>query len=364
MGEIPISLFVCLFLVLVFEFINGFHDTANAVATVIYTNTLKPIIAVLLSGLFNFLGVMLGGLSVAYGVLHLLPIESLIQGDLVDRYGALLSILNAAIIWNLLTWYVGLPCSSSHTLLGSLTGVAIGSAFLPGHNFGEAMKWQKVSEAGLSLLLSPVIGCIAAGGLYVAARKLIPNEQLFSKPDVMKPPPLITRALLISTCMGVSFAHGSNDGQKGIGMILLILILGFPDGYAFLAKLDAGQLAVTVPSWIIMVVAVTLGLGTMIGWKRVVVTVGEKIGNSHLSYAQGASAELVAASTIGLSSLLGLPVSTTHVLSSGIAGTMIASKAGVQRSTITKILSAWIFTLPVSALLSFGLFRLIHLILK
>jgi phosphate/sulfate permease len=455
-----ITLFVCLFIALAFEFVNGFHDTANAVATVIYTNTLKPKPAVMLSGLCNFLGVFLGGISVAMGIMKLLPVELLVAGGTHIGLAMVLALLVSAIVWNLGTWYFGLPASSSHTLIGAILGVGIANSLRPGHSFGQGVNWEKAGEIGLSLIVSPLFGFGMAALLLLGAKRYTPMRSLLAAPPKDVPPPPGIRALLVATCSGVSFAHGSNDGQKGVGLMMLILIGVIPTGFAldFNAGADrmqratratvaiervidahgdaasaperarlqtqlaavrqhlganarvrdipagerfqvrqavlladksldklvkAGGLALTAteadelktlrkdlrnltdyaPSWVLVAIALALGVGTMFGWKRIVETVGEKIGKSHLTYAQGASAEIVAASTIAFASATGLPVSTTHVLSSGIAGTMVANGSGLQKTTVRNIALAWLLTLPVTITLSAVLFTVFRLLL-
>lgn len=438
-----------------FEFVNGFHDTANAVATVIYTRSLRPWTAVILSGICNFLGVFIGGIAVALSIINLLPVELLVSSGTGAGLAMLLALLLAAIIWNLGTWYFGLPSSSSHTLIGAIVGVGLANSMLPGHEFGAGVNWAKAGDVGLALLISPIVGFSLAALLLLAARKLIRDPQLYRPPVGTRPPPAWIRAVLIGTCTGVSFAHGSNDGQKGVGLVMLILMGIVPAGFALnldlsqpelqragravdaieqtlastpgdeqemamlraeLAELGGvlraardlrevpaadrwmvrrdvllidgtvkqleptlaepvaaelkqarGELrALTdyAPSWVLFCVALALGVGTMVGWRRIVVTVGEKIGKDHLTYAQGAAAELVAMSTIGISAGLGLPVSTTHVLSSGVAGTMVAQRSGLQMQTISKIASAWLLTLPVSMLLAGVLFLTLRAMLS
>lgn len=431
---------------LIFEFVNGFHDTANAVATVIYTNSLRPGYAVVLSGILNFCGVFVGGLAVALGIMKLLPADLLMSGGTGGALAMVLSLLFSAILWNLGTWYLGLPASSSHTLIGSILGVGVSHSALNGH-FGEGVNWSKAQDIGVALLVSPLIGAGLAGGLLLLSKRIIRDPRAHAPAARDVPPPTWIRALLIFTCGGVSFSHGSNDGQKGVGLVMLILIGVAPAGFALdldaaptriattiaasqqveevirahaptdpvLGELDEMQVLLgasrqvsdipaasrfTVrhavlkadkvmaslqekksltepeakvfasakpdfralvdyaPTWVLVAIATSLGLGTMIGWKRIVVTIGEKIGKSHLSYAQGASAELVAMSTIGLSAWLGLPVSTTHVLSSGIAGTMLAQGSGLQGPTVRNIALAWVLTLPATMFLSGGLFAL------
>lgn len=451
-------LVACLFVALAFEFVNGFHDTANAVATVIYTKTLKPVPAVVLSGICNFAGVFLGGIAVALAITRLLPVELLVSGGVGRGLAMVIALLLAAVTWNLATWWKGLPASSSHTLIGSILGVGLASSAMDGH-FGEGVNWTKAIEVGSTLLISPVFGFGAAAGLLLLMKKLVKDRRAFTAPKGDQPPPPWIRGLLVLTSGGVSFAHGSNDGQKGVGLIMLILIGLVPAGFALdldapaaeVAEARAGaaamhahvaplatdcaerpeapvcvidmELAIIVhaledhatvrdiprgerwgvregilriddalrhlegdaepallarlradrariapltdyaPWWVLFAVALALGVGTMIGWKRIVITVGEKIGKAHLTYAQGAAAELVAASTIGVAALLGLPVSTTHVLSSGVAGTMVAQGSGLQRATVRNIAIAWLLTLPATMLLSALLFVVFSTIL-
>ena len=448
-----------------FEFINGFHDTANAVATVIYTNSLKPTQAVIWSGAFNFLGVITGGVGVGMSIVNLLPVELLIDQNVYHSIAMVMAMLCSAIIWNFGTWYFGLPSSSSHTLIGAIMGVGLGYALLPENTTGAtAINWDKVKEIFTGLLIAPLVGFTLAVVLMFILRRTTSKEvrdQIFSEPKKNQAPPKWIRGVLISTCTLVSFFHGRNDGQKGIGLMMLILIGVLPSFFAItsakklteikpqlqkieqivnridtvglgiselkhideiqsnisflkpyvsgkgidtssklplrsailqissntkkllndesvsLNKEDRALLTILAtkeekgirkatdfaPFWVILMISLSLGLGTMIGWKRIVVTVGEKIGKSHLTYAQGASAEIVAAITIGLASGFKLPVSTTHTLSSGIAGSMVASKGikNLQAGTIKNIAIAWILTLPVSITLSAVLFLLFRM---
>jgi phosphate/sulfate permease len=452
-----------------FEFVNGFHDTANAVATVIYTNSLKPNIAVIWSGICNFLGVFFGGIAVAMGIVNLLPVELLIDQNVYHSVAMVFSLLFSAIIWNLGTWYFGLPSSSSHTLIGSILGVGLAFTFMPENTHGGGVNWTKAEELFTSLLTSPIFGFALAIMIMFVLRRALSKplrEIVFSEPKKNQPPPIWIRAILITTCTLVSFFHGSNDGQKGVGLVMLILIGIVPAHFAIDSSLnpvgmksDLAQIELTVnridstrlsatdrfnlrtikeeivalqgqisrplvdnklpleermnarrslllisrntktildngetnlsnsdkdylkmqaggemgirrftdyaPDWVILMISLSLGLGTMVGWKRIVVTIGEKIGKQHLTYAQGAAAELVAASTIGASSALGLPVSTTHVLSSGIAGSMVASKGvkNLQAGTIRNIVLAWVLTLPVTMVLSGTLYAFFRWVL-
>ncbi len=455
-------LIFCLLMACAFEFINGFHDTANAVATVIYTNSLKPWVAVIWSGIWNGIGVFAGGITVAMGISNLLPVEVLTDADLAHNVALIMALLLTAIIWNLGTWYYGIPCSSSHTLVGSILGVGLAFGLIADEPSLKYVNWSKAGDIGLSLVLSPLAGFSLAIFLMYILKQIIKNKAIFKEPDTNSPPPFWIRAILLITCTGVSFSHGSNDGQKGVGLIMLIMIAVVPSYFAIdhskdlsdyrktiaqvqasysrvdvtsLSKADSFEFAkinslindlngkmgnkisfsefngpdqisirkdiiiigkstqkllasedftinakdektlisqvgqmksITeyAPMWVIVMIALSLGLGTMVGWKRIVKTIGEKIGKQHLTYAQGASSEIVAASTIGLSTWLGLPVSTTQVLSSGIAGSMVASKGikNLQGKTIKNIFIAWALTLPVTIILAGGLFLLFRAI--
>lgn len=461
-----------LFVALGFEFVNGFHDTANAVATVIYTHALPPTTAVVWSGVWNFLGVLSASGAVAYGIISLLPVELILQADSGAGFAMVFALLLAAMLWNLGTWWLGLPSSSSHTLIGSIIGVGIANQLMNYTHGTSGVDWGKAEEIGLSLLFSPLMGFVLAGLLLLVLKQVVKSPSLYQEPRDNAPPPFWTRSLLILTCTLVSFFHGSNDGQKGMGLIMLILIGTVPTVYALnrsisvtematfveasaeaqvvvrsatngrispadplitvehylqtrelmpetlpalaaligvigdksksfgtFANVPAAEVSVVrsemyiasealrvlmksgdmqldqagkgavvkfktgvdqvtrfIPTWVKIVIAIALGLGTMVGWKRIVVTVGEKIGKTHLTYAQGASAELVAAGMIGVADGFGLPVSTTHVLSSGVAGTMAANGSGLQMSTLRSLAIAWVLTLPVSMLLSGTLF--------
>jgi PiT family inorganic phosphate transporter len=472
-----ILLFVALLIALGFEFVNGFHDTANAVATVIYTHSLPPNVAVVWSGFFNFLGVLFSSGAVAFGIISLLPVELILQVGSSAGFAMVFALLIAAIVWNLGTWWLGLPASSSHTLIGSIIGVGVANALMHGRDGTSGVDWAQATKVGYSLLLSPLVGFGCAALLLLALHALVKNAALYKEPVGNRPPPWWIRSLLVLTCTGVSFAHGSNDGQKGMGLIMLILVGTVPMAYALnrampvqqmttfvaVAQVTSAALQKTtaaappadprktiseyvrtkaltpdvvpalaaltgriasqvkqygslsqvpmdavgnvrndmylaseairylekapdvgfdeetranlrnfkkqideatkfIPLWVKVVVAIALGLGTMVGWKRIVVTVGEKIGKSHLTYAQGASAELVAMLTIGAADIYGLPVSTTHVLSSGVAGTMAANHSGLQWSTVRNLALAWILTLPCAIVLSGSLYWLfVHL---
>ena len=441
-------------------------------ATVIYTHSLEPHVAVVWSGMWNFLGVLVSSGAVAFAIVSLLPVELILQVGSNAGFAMVFALLVAAIIWNMGTWYLGLPASSSHTLIGSVIGVGIANQLMSVKTGTSGVDWVQAAQVGKQLLLSPVFGFLLAATLLLIAKALIPNQALYQAPKGTEPPPFWIRCLLILTCTGVSFFHGSNDGQKGMGLIMLILIGTVPTAYAVNHAVTAGQTADFVavsaatadviskyvspsavvgdsrdelsdyirskeftpntmlalrelvngigtemalykdlkavpqdkirnfrndmyvvsealrlmrkagnpkfsasdqavlnnykahidaatkfiPPWVKVAVALALGMGTMIGWKRIVVTVGEKIGKEHLTYGQGAAAEIAAMATIGASDWLGLPVSTTHVLSSGVAGTMAANKSGLQWGTVRNLAMAWVLTLPASILLAAFLF--------
>jgi inorganic phosphate transporter, PiT family len=470
---------LALLIALGFEFVNGFHDTANAVATVIYTNSLPPNIAVVWSGLCNLAGVLVSSGTVAFAVITLLPVELILKVSSGTGFAMVFALLIAAILWNLGTWWFGLPASSSHTMVGSIIGVGLASQLMNMHRGVSGLDWAQVVKVLEALLISPLLGFALAGIVILLAKRLLKFPTLYEAPKGNEPPPWPIRALMVGTCTGVSFFHGSNDGQKGMGLIMLILIGTVPTAYAlnhavspaevqsFIAAseqagkilerhVDPGvvldpdaraevtkyietkqlqpdtMLALSqvvdelnrevagyrtfqsvpaqnqtnvrndmyltgaalrlmeqdhkvsftaaessalktyrgkldkstkfIPDWVKVAVALALGLGTMVGWRRIVVTVGEKIGKEHMSYAQGASAALVTMATIFAADNFGLPVSTTHILSSGVAGTMAANGSGLHLSTVRNIAAGWVFTLPAAALLSGLLYGLFHLI--
>ncbi|MHA6719280.1 inorganic phosphate transporter [Sphingomonas sp. RS6] len=468
---------LALLIALGFEFVNGFHDTANAVATVIYTNSMPAHLAVVWSGVFNFLGVMVSSGAVAYSIITLLPVDLILNVGSASGFAMIFALLLAAVLWNLGTWYIGLPNSSSHTLIGSVLGVGFANQLISAGSRGgtAGVDWSQAQKVLTGLWMAPLIGFGAALLLLLVMRMLVRNPKLYRTPEGNTPPPWGIRSLLVFTCTAVSFSHGSNDGQKGMGLIMLILIGCAPTAYALnrtlpasstpafvetarsasaafdarsggivmptdraratltqalqqrkadspavfaaleslsedltqrvasygsLSKvpaeatsnvrndmylvLDSTKLAIKkpdsfkpaeiaklkryqktleegtrfIPLWVKIVVALALGLGTMIGWKRIVVTVGEKIGKQHMTYGMGASAELVAAGTILAADNFGLPVSTTHILSSGVAGASVASGAGLQSRTIRNLAMAWLLTLPAAMALSGGLYWL------
>ncbi len=514
---------VALLIALGFEFVNGFHDTANAVATVIYTHSLDPNIAVVWSGMCNLAGVLASSGAVAFSVITLLPVELILKVSYGAGFAMVFALLIAAIIWNLGTWWFGLPASSSHTMVGSIIGVGVANQVMSAYNGTSGVDWGQAGNVFRVLLISPVVGFCCAAILFLVLKpssrllgsiglaiilgltafflfkwsllwtavfaigvtaalavglSLIPApDSLFRAPEGTTPPPWPIRALLILTCSGVSYFHGSNDGQKGMGLIMLILIGAVPTAYALNhavpargvqafvtasqqadqvinkhveanailgpdARAEVTQFVATkqlqpdtmialrelvndlsnevalykeykavpanqqtnvrndmyvvseairlmvknhigdfspaelkvlntyktqidmatkfIPGWVKVAVALALGLGTMVGWKRIVVTVGERIGKEHMTYAQGASAGLITMATIFAADTWSLPVSTTHILSSGVAGTMAANGSGLRLSTVRNIAAGWVLTLPAAALLSGSLYLLFH----
>jgi len=462
---------IALFIALGFEFVNGFHDTANAVATCIYTHSLEPHVAVVYSGVLNFIGVLLSSGTVAYSIVQLLPVELILKVSSGSGFAMVFALLVAAILWNLATWWKGLPASSSHTMIGSVIGVGVMNQIIHGRSGVSGVDMEQVTKVFKALLVSPLVGFVLAALLFMLFKLVARDPRLYKAPEGTEPPPFYIRLLLIGTCGGVSYFHGSNDGQKGMGLIMLILVGTVPTAYAlnhtvspkdvqtftavstqtqnvlhnyetqgvtigdaqgeleryvadksfepqtvlaleqmigdirneaqgygslatvppamqanvrnqmYLTSAAAGLMAKNgpkmtaddakalsnyrgyldrstkfIPTWVKVAVALALGLGTMIGWKRIVITVGEKIGKTHLTYAQGAAAEITAMITIWAADTYGAPVSTTHVLSSGIAGSMASNGSGLQMSTVRNIALAWVFTLPAAALLSAGLY--------
>lgn len=437
---------VALLIALGFEFVNGFHDTANAVATVIYTHSLNPNFAVVWSGLFNFLGVLVSSGAVAFGIISLLPVELILQVGSSAGFAMVFALLIAAIVWNLGTWYLGLPASSSHTLIGSIIGVGVANALMHGRDGTSGVDWAQATKVGYSLLLSPLIGFTVSALLLLLLKALVKRKELYQEPQSKSPPPWWIRSILVGT---VPLTYALNRAMPASEMTQFVAVAevtqhsltqgnpvatpadprGVLAQYVRTKKLDDtvvpsiaalvgdigqqvkeyGTLANVpaaavknvrndmyltseslralekssvslsadakknlaafkkeiddatkfIPLWVKVAVAIALGLGTMVGWKRIVRTVGERIGKTHLTYAQGASAELVAMATIGAADMFGLPVSTTQVLSSGVAGTMAANRSGLQWTTVRNLLMAWALTLPMAIVLSGSLYWLL-----
>src|ERR1700726_3071528 len=237
-----ILLFVALLIALGFGFVNGFHDTANAVAPVIYPRSLPAHVAVVWAGMFNLFGVLLASGAVAFGIVSLLPVELILQVGSSAGFAMVFALLIAAIIWNVGTWYFGLPASSSHTLIGSIIGVGITNALLHGRDGTSGVDWSKATEIGYALLLSPLFGFALAAILLLLLKLVVRNAALYAEPKGDQPPPWWIRGILVLTCTLVSFFHGSNDGQKGMGLLMLILIGTVPTAYALNRALPASQI--------------------------------------------------------------------------------------------------------------------------
>ncbi len=205
---------IALLVALGFEFVNGFHDTANAVATVIYTHSLEPHVAVVWSGLWNFLGVVSSSGLVAFGIISLLPVELILQVGSKAGFAMVFALLVAAIIWNLSTWYFGLPASSSHTLIGSIIGVGIANQLMSVRTGTSGVDWGQALNIGKSLLLSPLVGFAGAFLLLSLMKVVVKNRKLYEAPEGTQPPPFWIRALLLLTCTGVSFAHDRTMARR------------------------------------------------------------------------------------------------------------------------------------------------------
>ncbi|WP_041956377.1 inorganic phosphate transporter [Sulfurospirillum arsenophilum] len=478
-GLLLLSLAIALF----YEMINGFHDTANAVAMIIYTHSMKAKYSVIMSGIMNFLGVLMGGIGVAYAIVHLLPLDIMVETNQNAALAMVYSLLISAVIWNFGTWYFALPVSSSHSLIGSIIGVSATFGILNGFDLSHSVNWKVVYTVLTGLALSPVIGFGFAFILMKLSRKYIDNPKLFKSPndeEKRKHPSFLARMGIVATGAGVSFAHGSNDGQKGIGLIMIILIGILPNYYALnmdshhykiaqtrdaannlakfyednsetivqlvnekrlisalktnktIAECNVDQIHSTIssvatklndlnsyseltakdrwsvrtsilcsdnffaqaekiylildkdksdyiasqrksivapieyaPYWVIMAVALAIGIGTMIGYKRIVHTIGEKIGAKPINYMQGTVAQATAMITIVLANMAHAPVSTTHILSSAVTGSMVAEPdGGIQKGIVKVIILSWLFTLPVTALLGSAIYMGLNFFLK
>lgn len=451
-----VALLGAIFLLIVLqEAANGFHDTANAVATAIYSNALKPMPAVSIAAFGNFLGVLLGGTAVAFALVYLLPKEMVAGINTVQDACLMLSLVFTAFCWNVGTWWFGIPNSTTHAYIGSIIGVSIAHAVLNGTPVAEAINWHQGSKVLITLLLSPAIGFLLGYLVLLALRTLVKDPSLYRPAETDERPPSWIRGLLISGTAGVSFLHGSNDGQKSIGLMMIVLFGLFPanfglnpsrlsdEGYAqglhtidsisliadkysqdemlghgatrlqnelqqlrssmeaqrqgqeldealyismrskilvahetlsklmkngeLLERFTSKEIAILnqsyrqlsnfiqyVPLWVILISATALGIGTAVGYKKIVTTLGEKLGSSRMNPAQGTAAQAAAMASIALADFGGMPVSTTHVLSSGVVGAVTATPGDkVQSKSIAKIAITWITTLPGTVILSF-----------
>jgi len=469
-----IFLIFCLLLVWIFEFINWFHDTANAVAPVIYTKSLKAKKAVLLAWIMNFLWVFFWWIWVAMSIIYLLPIEAISYQSTSFWVIVVISLLLSAIIWNFLTWYFGIPASSSHSLIWAILWVTITMLFIPMQwDIQVHPNWDKAIEVIESLLFSPFLWFILAALIMIISYRFIKKRYYFKTPWKKNDnhPKKWLRIILILTSAWVSFAHWSNDWQKWVWLAMLILVLLAPNIFSINPNIDLNSINKNIsaveksltyinsdllnnyekralddtkrslsyikeninstqnidklqlrkeilslksninslnktifdntsnlymvsvvnsdlnnvevnkslynsditsilsiinyaPVWIIFLISISLGLGTMIWRKRIVVTIWEKIGKTDMNYAQATTSAFITAITITLASKFHLPVSTTHILSSSVAWTMSVWPEvwWVRWNTIKNILTAWVLTLPVTMILSWFIFIILWLI--
>ncbi|WP_353474130.1 inorganic phosphate transporter [Salipiger sp. H15] len=457
-----LTLLLVFVLIVLQEAVNGFHDAANAVATVIYANALKPVPAIALSAVMNFLGVILGGTAVAFSIVFLLPKEMIAGINTAHEASLMLALIATAVTWNLATWYFGIPNSTTHTYIGAVIGVSMAHALLVGAPVAQELNLHEGRKILLTLLVSPVFGFVVGWLIYRLIRRLVRSPEIYRPHEEgLRPPGGICAALIVGAA-GVSFLHGSNDGQKSIGLMLMALMGLAPGNFALdpvhdpasyarslqviaelrqvvdahladpqvpaaaryrtelehlraVVELDGAATPVTeeerirfraeildihealgraldtpqltailtgteiarlndaytalqrliekVPTWLVMLSALALGCGTMIGYRRIVETLGEKMGSRHMSPAQGLAAQAAAMASIAAADFGGVPVSTTHVLTSGVAGTVQSSGDRMQWDMISRILLAWVTTLPGTVILSFGAALLLHVML-
>ncbi|MEC1177965.1 inorganic phosphate transporter [Metasolibacillus meyeri] len=321
---------------LAFDFINGFHDTANAIATSVSTRALPPRTAVLMAAIMNFVG-----------AITFVGVAKAIASDIVDPFAlstpgtpligsvVILAALCAAITWNLLTWYYGIPSSSSHTLIGSIAGAAIAAA---GFGILNYTGFIKILQA---LIFSPFIA-LAVGFLMMSLFKVVfKNMNLYKTNKGF-------RTMQIGTAALQAFTHGTNDAQKAMGIITMALIAG------------GLQSTDEVQGWVRFACALAMGLGTSVGGYKIIKTVGGKI--MKIRPVNGAAADLSSATVIFSATLLHLPVSTTHVISSAIMGVGTAQRVkDVKWGTARKIVVTWVITMPISAIMAAGFYFLLNI---
>ncbi|CAL4325746.1 Low-affinity inorganic phosphate transporter 1 [Buchnera aphidicola (Eriosoma grossulariae)] len=476
-------LILSLIFVCVYEIVNGFHDIANSVITVIYTRSMSSNIAVIMASVFNFFGVILGGLSIAYTIVHLLPIEVLLNLSFFHRFLVIFFILLVVMLLNLFSWYYRLPSSSSHALIGSIIGIGFANSILFHCSLLNSINVIHIKNIFIVLICSPFFGFFIALFFVFLLRSLkmilkynniINMDPVFYKNKFNKTrPPFLIQMTLILSAIGLSYAHGSNDGQKSIGLIMLILMSILPGYFVlnlnsapveiihtqksikyfkeyyqlnnlhamnsysvsikkhfyskysyyddpflssmnyvnhimnnvsnyrqlgiteriyihrllllisnhinkklilsninqgdkiFLKKLQFNILKSTeyAPLWIIFMVAFFLSIGSIIGWRRISVTIGKKIGQKNMTYGQAISIQMTSSISIGLANYVGFPVSTTHISSSAVMGVMLISRGGIQLKTVKNIFLAWVLTIPISIFLSGLLYWMLFKIL-
>ncbi|MBV8905035.1 MAG: inorganic phosphate transporter [Acidobacteriia bacterium] len=325
-----VVLIICI--ALVFDFVNGFHDAANSIATVVATRVLNPVQAVVMAAAFNFLAAYFLGTGVASTVG-----KGFVNTGIVTPY-VLLAGLTGAIIWNILTWYLGLPISSSHSLIGGYAGAALAKAGIHGLIVG---KWPSTISF---IVLAPLIGLALGYTLMVAVYWIFQSSTPARMDRYFRHAQILSAALL-------SCAHGTNDAQKTMGIITAVLVAGgFQRGFH-------------VPDWVILASAAAMGLGTLSGGWRVVRTLGTRL--TRLKPRSGFCAETGAAISILFATWLALPVSTTHVVAGAIAGVgSIQRVRAVRWNVAGDIVTAWLLTIPAAALVSAITFFLIHMLVR
>jgi inorganic phosphate transporter, PiT family len=316
---------------LAFDFINGFHDTANAIATSVSTKALKPRQAILLAAVMNLVG-----------ALTFTGVAKTITSDIIDPFKlqnghiVILAALLSAIAWNLITWYFGIPSSSSHAIIGSIAGAAIAAAGFSALNYTGFLK---ILEA---LIVSPIIAFIIGLIMFTIIKFGFKNYNLTKTNRTF-------RYIQIATAALQSYSHGTNDAQKSMGIITMALIA---NGY--LTKTE-------IPFWVQLSCAIAMGLGTSVGGWKIIKTVGGKI--MKIRPANGVAADLTGALVIFGATFIHLPVSTTHVISSGILGVGTAHRVkGVKWDTAQRMIITWVITLPISALLASAIYFILNLL--
>ena len=336
MNSILIITIAVVIFALAFDFINGFHDTANAIATSVSTRALKPRVAVLLAASMNFIGALtfVGvAKAIANDIVDPMSLNAF-EGDMTGSV-VILAALLSAITWNLVTWYFGIPSSSSHTLIGSIAGAASGAAGF------AILNYEGFGKIITALIISPILA-LSVGFVVMSLFKILfKNLSLYKTNSRF-------RLLQIGTAAIQSFTHGTNDAQKAMGIITMALI--------------AGGLQTTdeVQSWVRLACALAMGLGTSIGGYKIIKTVGGKI--MKIRPVNGVAADLTSASIIFSATLIHLPVSTTHVISSAIMGVGAAQRVkGVNWGTARKMVLTWFITIPISAVMAACFYFILNL---
>ncbi|MBO0996649.1 inorganic phosphate transporter [Bacillus sp. SD075] len=331
MDTLLILTILIVFFALAFDFINGFHDTANAIATAVSTKAMKPRHAIIMAAIMNFVGAM-----------TFTGVAKTITKDIVDPFTlpngsyVIMAALLAAIIWNLLTWYYGIPSSSSHALIGSIAGAAIAAAGFSG------IKWEGFMKILQALIFSPLIAFAIGFIVYSIFKVVFKNNNLTKTNQKF-------RTIQIATAALQSYTHGTNDAQKAMGIITMALIA---NGYAS---------STDIPFWVQFSCALAMGLGTSVGGWKIIKTVGGKI--MKIRPVNGVAADLTGAFIIFGATVIHMPVSTTHVISSSILGVGSAHRVkGVKWGTAKRMIITWFITIPISATLAGVLYLLINLL--